>query len=527
MTTVSLDADRLLRREPYARFRVSPNDPATLRCEDVERTLARLAAAAADRLKVERFAESYQGRPIFLATIGSGPRRVLLWSQMHGDEPTHTAVLLDLLSFLTACADEPIAAAILAGATLHMLPLLNPDGAAACTRYNAQHIDVNRDSQRLETPEGRALQRAVETLRPEFGFNLHNQNARTAIGDPPRPAAMALMAPPLDAAATETPQIRAAKQVAVCVARGARPQADGMIARYVADYMPWAFGEWVQAQGVVTVLVEAGGWPGPDPAPIVETHFDGLIAGLRAIADGSYRDADPAEYDRLPRENELKLYDVAIVGTQVLDVDCRDAMRADLGINHSHGQRLAVGQRPDGKIFDLGDLGTATGKTVIDAQGTIVLAGRVAYLADWLPGRPLEPQRLDALLAAGVTTVIGRVDPAHGDPLEVLVTSVELPVNWSFVAAVELGDTRLASGTFSELARDAWQQYRRLGLGANRGKVRRDYYADLAVWDAAGEPSSGPARRVVVAGETVWADGKRTGKNAGTFLRSTGENRLC
>ena len=115
------------------------------------------------RLKVEKFAESIEGRPIYLATIGSGPRRVLLWSQMHGDEPTHTAVLLDLANYLLQSPAKPQAADILTGCTLHFIPMLNPDGAEAVMRFNAQGIDINRDARRLATPEGRALRRAVET----------------------------------------------------------------------------------------------------------------------------------------------------------------------------------------------------------------------------------------------------------------------------------------------------------------------------------------------------------------------------
>ncbi len=137
--------------------------------------------------------------------------------------------------------------------------------------------------------------------------------------------------------------------------------------------------------GVVTVLVEAGGWPAPDPSPIVEVHFDGLVAALWAIADGRVADADPGVYDRLPRANELKLFDAAIVGSHVLDADCRGPVRADLGINHSHGQRLSTAQRPDGKIVDLGDLGTSTGKVVIDASGCTIVPGRIAYLRDCCP----------------------------------------------------------------------------------------------------------------------------------------------
>jgi Zinc carboxypeptidase len=515
-------------REDYDLFRVSPADPSTLRCEDVERMLTRLAGSSAGALKVERFAESYQGRPIYLATIGSGPRRVLLWSQMHGDEPTHTAVLLDLLSYLTKHADDKAAAEILAGTTLCALPMLCPDGAAAGTRYNAQHIDVNRDSARLETPEGRALLRAVETLRPEFGFNLHNQNARTAIGIPPKPAAVAVAAPPLDAALTEIPQIRAAMQVAVCFAQAVRSRAAGMIARYDADYMPWSFGERIQAMGVVTVLVEAGGWPGPDPAPIVEVHFDGLVATLRAIADGSYRDADPGVYERLPRANELKLFDAVVVGAHVLDADCSGPVWADLGINHSHGQRLSVSLRPDGKIVDLGDLGTSTGKEVIDAGGCLVLPGRIAYLRDWMPGQPLAANRLDALVASGVTTVVGRVDANRRDSIETWATSLELPINWGFVAVDEMGEPSPVASTFGEIAGQAWRECERLGLSANRGKIRREFFADLVVYDAGDRNAvAGPIRRVIVAGKTVWADGKLTGVSAGTFLRCCGEGRRC
>ncbi len=85
---------------------------------------------------------------------------------------------------------RPQAEAVLSGCTLHFIPMLNPDGAEAVMRYNAQGIDINRDARRLATPEGRALRRAVETVKPQFGFNMHNQNARTSVGQPPKPAAV-------------------------------------------------------------------------------------------------------------------------------------------------------------------------------------------------------------------------------------------------------------------------------------------------------------------------------------------------
>jgi hypothetical protein len=254
----------LLDRSEYDTFRVAPLDPATLRAAEVERIVKRLAELSAGRLKLEKFAESLEGRPIYLCTLGNGPRRVLLWSQMHGDEPTHTAVMLDLFNYLLQQPALPLAANILAGCTLMFIPMLNPDGAEAVIRFNAQGIDVNRDWRRQATPEGRALMRAAKTLTPQFGFNLHNQNARTSVGHPPRPAAISVLAPAPDATRTVPPSMRVAQQMCTCFVEAVRPFAQGMISRYDDTYEPRAFGDGIQSLGVSTMLVEAGGWTEAD-----------------------------------------------------------------------------------------------------------------------------------------------------------------------------------------------------------------------------------------------------------------------
>ncbi|HEX5470547.1 MAG TPA: M14 family zinc carboxypeptidase, partial [Lacipirellulaceae bacterium] len=250
----------MLDREEYDRFRVAPLDPATLRARDVERLLKKLVDGSGGRLKVEKFAESIEGRPIYFATIGSGPRRVLLWSQMHGDEPTHTAVLLDLTGYLLQSPAKPLADDILRGCTLHFIAMLNPDGAEAVMRYNAQGIDINRDARRLATPEGRALRHAVDRVKPQFGFNLHNQHARTTVGKPPKPAAVSVLAPAPDFTGRETPSWRRAKQMCAVFVEAVRPIIPGMISRYDDTHEPRAFGDTIQATGASTMLVEAGGW---------------------------------------------------------------------------------------------------------------------------------------------------------------------------------------------------------------------------------------------------------------------------
>ncbi|MGH7782712.1 MAG: M14 family zinc carboxypeptidase, partial [Candidatus Binatia bacterium] len=51
-------------------------------------------------VKVEEVGRSYQNREIYQAEFGNGPLKVFMWSQMHGDEPTATSALIDMLTFL-------------------------------------------------------------------------------------------------------------------------------------------------------------------------------------------------------------------------------------------------------------------------------------------------------------------------------------------------------------------------------------------------------------------------------------------
>ena len=81
---------------------------------------------------------SEKNTPIYSVQIGNGPRKILLWSQMHGNESTGTKAMFDLFKFL----DHPenldhIKAAVLNKCSLVFVPILNPDGADAFTRVNA------------------------------------------------------------------------------------------------------------------------------------------------------------------------------------------------------------------------------------------------------------------------------------------------------------------------------------------------------------------------------------------------------
>lgn len=280
--------------------------PSELTPEAVQRSIDTLVEESqAGGLKwplgVKEIGRSFEDRTIRMATIGSGPQDVLLWTQMHGDEPTHTAVVLNLLHVLLQKQSLTIGHnELLSQCTLHVVPMLNPDGAHRDTRRNAQGIDINRDAVDLATPEGRVLHQLVSELKPKFGFNLHNQNAGKQVGKSGRVATVSVMAPPLDDALTVTPQMVRAKQLSLEMFAAAERNLPGHATKYEAGYMPTAFGEWVQTRGTTTVLLEAGGWPADTPGDMVRLHFVVLGSALQAIADDRVEQIDAAKYEQIP-----------------------------------------------------------------------------------------------------------------------------------------------------------------------------------------------------------------------------------
>ena len=52
------------------------------------------------KFEVQKVGESIQGRDLNLISIGEGETNIFLWSQMHGDEPTATQAIFDILNFL-------------------------------------------------------------------------------------------------------------------------------------------------------------------------------------------------------------------------------------------------------------------------------------------------------------------------------------------------------------------------------------------------------------------------------------------
>ncbi len=330
------------------------------------RVLQAVLVASPDRFDVRPVAESIEGRPIRRIDFGHGEPRVLLWSQMHGNESTASRALVDIFAFLARNPDNPIVRSIEAGTRLTVIPVLNPDGAARFWRHNALGVDINRDARLLATPEARALKSVRDEINAEWGFNLHDQNVRTRLGRSNQDVQISLLAPPPGSRVTN-PAMERAKKLATVVARAIEPVVGNAIGRYDEGFNPRAFGDLMTQWGTGTVLIESGGTlADPQKDRLRAANFVGILTALLAIADGSWEDADPGHYANLPL-NGAQVYDLIVRGGQIV-LPGRRPIRSDFAVNF-----LDTLQRNAGAIVEVGDLADARALEVIDAAGLFFL----------------------------------------------------------------------------------------------------------------------------------------------------------
>ena len=347
----------------------------------------------------EEIGRSAEGRPIYLLTYGQGPTRVLLWSQMHGDESTASMALADLLHYLQS--GDARAQRWAERLTIYMIPMLNPDGAERFQRENALGIDVNRDARMQATPEGRTLKSVRDRLQPRFGFNLHDQNVRTRVGNSSRTAAISLLAPPFDGSGSVNDVRGRAQRIAAVIRNSIEPLVGGYITKYDESFNPRAFGDLMQQWGTSTVLIESGGWrDDPQKQHLRKTNFVALAAAFDAIAEGSYAGAAVADYEGLP-QNGRAARDLVVRGGTIV-VPGLAPYRADIAIDREEAR---PGKPAVARIAEVGDLAEVQARDTMDATGLYLhptdeaLAGtpgerpflRIGALASFLLTRSDQP----------------------------------------------------------------------------------------------------------------------------------------
>lgn len=382
---------------------VSPAVPPLMDHAEVVRRLNGVVSAAPALFSMEKIGESIEGRPIHYVRVGNGPTGVLLWSQMHGDEPTATAALFDLFEYLTRHRDEAVVRRLLSQLTLHIVPMLNPDGAERFQRRNAQSIDINRDALRLQTPEGQILKGLRDRVNPKVGFNLHNQSWRTSVGDPPKPASISLLSVAFDEKRTETAGRKLTKKLCAVIRDSLEPFASGQIGRYDDEFEVRAFGDNITLWGTPVVLIETGPWPAAEPdAPLVRLNFIAIVSALDALASGSVEKADPKRYETLPM-NESRFFYVMVQNATVINGAGVPPYTADIGIVANRRVRANNGTREiqvATSIDDMGDLRTSGALRTIDATGMIAVPD-TGYTEGALVPLPDSKLKGDATIGVG------------------------------------------------------------------------------------------------------------------------------
>ncbi len=233
---------------------------------------------------VKQIGFSEQQRPIYSIQLGTGKKKILIWSQMHGNESTGTKVIFDLLNTLTQ-SEAPCIQQILNTCTLQIIPMLNPDGAEVYTRVNSKKVDLNRDAVERSAIESKILRNALDTFQPDFSFNLHDQRTIFGVEGTTKPATISFLAPSEDVDRALTAGRIQTMNIIVAMNNLLQQVIPNGVGRYTDEFYPTATGDNFQKLGYNTVLIEAGHYPNDYEREMTRKyHFFALLQGIYHIA---------------------------------------------------------------------------------------------------------------------------------------------------------------------------------------------------------------------------------------------------
>ncbi len=287
--------------------------------EMIEPLLIKLAAT----FEVRQLGVSENGLPIHLVKAGSGDRRLVMWSQMHGNESTTTKALFDLFELLLD-KNNATAKQILATCSLYIVPILSPDGALLYTRLNYNKVDLNRDAQELTQKESVILRNLIKDVAPHVAFNLHGQRTIFSAGATNNIATVSFLSPAGDAERTVTADRKIAMEIIVAMNKYLQKVIPNRVGRYDDGFNINCVGDTLANQGVPTILFEAG--HAPDDYDREQTRkyiFYSLVSSLEYIATHTLSGVGHEQYFEIP-ENDKLFYDFivrnAVVHGEIMDI---------------------------------------------------------------------------------------------------------------------------------------------------------------------------------------------------------------
>lgn len=246
-------------------------------------------------------------KPIYKYQIGTGQLKILMWSQMHGNESTTTKAVFDLLNVLQSNSD--LAKELHTHFTFCILPMLNPDGAEVYTRENANNIDLNRDFQNLSQPESQLLQHVFDTFKPNYCYNLHDQRTIFGAGNSGKPATVSFLAPSFNETRDNNEVRIKAMNVIVAMNKTLQQFIPNQVGRFDDSFNINCVGDSFQALNVPTILFEAGHFSKDYHRETTRKYiFFALIAGLRFMYENDIVSNEIDDYLQIP-QNKVLFYD--------------------------------------------------------------------------------------------------------------------------------------------------------------------------------------------------------------------------
>ncbi len=329
-------------------------------------------------LQVENIGASAEGRSISELTYGNGSKKVMLWSQMHGDEPTATMALLDIFNFLEGKDDgaDSVRNLLKDQLQIHFIPMLNPDGAEIYNRRNAQSVDLNRDARALQTVEGKILAARADAVKPSFGFNLHDQSIYYHVPETKNPVTISVLAPAYNRERDVNETRGNAMKIIAGIQEMVQKYVPDAVAKYDDTHSPRGFGDNFQKWGASTVLIESGGLKGDvEKQEIRKINFVIILNALIQIAQGSFEQYDIAQYEDIPFNGSSLMHDVFIKNLEIGTSEV--PLRTDIAIRRAEN----TSDRDffvRGWVEDLGDLQESMGYDEVDGSDLHLVSGKTA-----------------------------------------------------------------------------------------------------------------------------------------------------
>lgn len=260
---------------------------------------------------------SVQQNKIQSITFGHGPKRILMWSQMHGNESTTTKAILDFLHFMQL--DEQFVSKVLEECMFKIIPILNPDGAKAYTRVNANGIDLNRDAQDLSQPESQILRHSYQEFEPHYCFNLHDQRTIFNVGDTNLPATVSFLAPAFDVERNISSTRATSMLLIAAMNKTLQTLIPGQVGRYDDSFNSNCVGDAFQMSHTPTILFEAGHFPNDyEREETRKLIFHALLAAVETISNDSFESFTIEDYANIPDNNKL-FCDILIKNAEHID----------------------------------------------------------------------------------------------------------------------------------------------------------------------------------------------------------------